>query len=69
MRFSDNRIVLLVSAQVHGDSITASEEYGPFEGLLEVLDLGAQFLRGYLLGEFPDVLLSELSQPNVTKGD
>lgn len=68
-RYEDERVVLVVTARVGNESLSGSEEYGPFEGVLDVLDLAHRCLRGFFLGEFLDDLLSDLSEPNTTKSE
>lgn len=60
-RFSGGRIVTDIHCFAHGHRITVSEEFGPFDGCLDVLTAATAFVRGYLMGQFEEVLLADLS--------
>lgn len=60
-RYEDGRIVGEVACNVSGDTMHASEEFGPFATVKEVTQHCERLALGYLSGGLPDVLLSEFS--------
>lgn len=61
-RFDDDRIVAVIALGVAGERLSASEEFGPFETLADVLTACERLARGYLQGQFAEHLLDEFQR-------
>lgn len=60
-RFDDDRIVADVACNISGETLHASEEFGPFATMKEVVRHAEHLALGFAGGAFPEVILSEFS--------